>query len=81
MERMNLRSNGYEMEVEMIWEVVRLKRSMAWVPIHTIYFTDRQSGFRPIVDTLLFLRMVWVIWRERVYRDRQEQKSPERRKT
>jgi glycosyltransferase involved in cell wall biosynthesis len=69
-ERMSLRSNGYEMEVEMIWEAVRLKMPIAWVPIHTIYFPDRQSGFRPIIDTLLFLRMVWRIWRQRISQDR-----------
>jgi glycosyltransferase involved in cell wall biosynthesis len=70
LERLSLRSNGYEMEVEMIWEAVRLKVPIAWVPIHTIYFPDRQSGFRPIIDTLLFLRMVWRIWRQRVSQDR-----------
>ena len=70
LERMSLKSNGYEMEVEMIWEAVRLGMPIAWVPIRTIYFPDRQSGFRPIIDTLRFLRMVWSIWRQRVYRDR-----------
>lgn len=80
LERMNLKSNGYEMEVEMIWEAVRLKMPIDWVPIHTIYFPDRQSGFRPIIDTLLFLRMVWIIWRERVNKDRQAQTSPGIRK-
>ncbi len=70
LESMSLRSNGYEMEVEMIWEAVRLGMPIAWVPIHTIYFPDRQSGFRPIVDTMRFLRMVWSIWRHRVFRDR-----------
>ncbi len=70
LERMSLRSNGYEMEVEMIWEAIRLEIPIAWVPIRTIYFPDRQSGFRPVVDTLRFLRMVWSIWRRRVFRDR-----------
>jgi glycosyltransferase involved in cell wall biosynthesis len=73
LERMNLRSNGYEMEVEMIWEIVRLKMSIIWVPIRTIYFSDRQSGFRPIIDTLRFFRMVWIIRRERMNRDLQVQ--------
>jgi hypothetical protein len=70
LESVSLRSDGYEMEVEMIWEAVRLGIPIAWVPIRTIYFPDRQSGFRPIIDTLRFLRMVWSIWRQRVYRDR-----------
>lgn len=69
LESMSLRSNGYEMEVEMIWEAVRLGMPIAWVPIRTIYFPDRQSGFRPIVDSLRFLRMVWFIWRQRVCQD------------
>jgi glycosyltransferase involved in cell wall biosynthesis len=69
LERMNLRSNGYEMEVEMIWEAIRLRMPIAWIPIRTIYFPDRQSGFRPFVDTLRFLGMVWSIWRQRVNRD------------
>ncbi len=80
LERMSLRSNGYEMEVEMIWEVIRLRMPIAWVPIRTIYFPDRQSGFRPVADTLLFLRMVWYIWRERICQDRQVQASLEIRK-
>ncbi len=80
LERMRLSSNGYEMEVEMIWEVVRLGMTIAWVPIRTIYFPDRKSGFRPIIDTLLFLRMVWYIRRERVCQDRRVQTSLEIRK-
>jgi glycosyltransferase involved in cell wall biosynthesis len=70
LERMDLRSDGYEMEVEMIWEAVRLEMPIAWVPIRTLYFPDRQSGFHPIMDTLRFLRMVWSIRRQRVDRDR-----------
>ncbi len=70
MESMNLTSDGYEMEVEMIWEAVRLGMPIAWVPIRTIYFPDRQSGFRPIRDTLRFLGMVWHIRRRRLERSR-----------
>ncbi len=64
--RMRLKGNGYEMEVEMIWEVVRMDMSLGWIPIRTIYFPDRKSGFRPVIDTLFFLRMVWNIWRDRM---------------
>jgi len=71
LERMSLRSDGYEMEVEMIWEAVRLGMPIRWVPIRTIYFSDRQAGFRPFIDTLRFLRMVWAIWRQRVYQNRE----------
>lgn len=66
MESMNLVSDGYEMEVEMIWEAVRLGMPITWVPIRTIYFPERQSGFRPVRDTLRFLRMVWRIRRSRL---------------
>jgi glycosyltransferase involved in cell wall biosynthesis len=75
LDSMNLKSDGYEMEVEMIWEAVRLGMPIAWVPIRTIYFPDRQSGFRPFSDTLLFLRMVWRIWRERVCLNRHMETS------
>jgi glycosyltransferase involved in cell wall biosynthesis len=80
LKRMRLGSNGYEMEVEMIWEAIRLRMPIAWVPIRTIYFPERKSGFRPIIDTLLFLRMVWYIWRERACQNRQVQTSLEIRK-
>ena len=30
---MSLRSDGYEMEVEMIWEAVRLGMPIEWVPV------------------------------------------------
>lgn len=68
LERMNLRSTGYEMEVEMIWEAIRLDIRIAWVPIRTIYFKERKSGFRPLADTMRFLRMVLRIRRERLHR-------------
>lgn len=66
LESMRLSSDGYEMEVEMIWEAVRLRKAISWVPIQTIYFPDRKSGFRPLMDTLLFLKMVFRIWRGRL---------------
>jgi len=69
LERMRPRSTGYEMEVEMIWEAVRLGLTIAWVPIRTIYFQERKSGFRPFRDTLLFLRMVHRIRGERRIQD------------
>jgi len=64
-ERLRLRSKGYEAEVEMIWEAVRLGVRIGWVPIRTIYYKERKSGFDPVRDTLRFLGMVWRIWRER----------------
>ena len=70
LENVQLGSTGYEMEVEMIWEAVRLRIPIVWIPIRTLYFPDRKSGFRRIHDTLRFLRMVWHIWRERVHQER-----------
>jgi len=70
LERMKLRSNGYEMEVEMIGEAVRLRVPIVWVPIRTLYFSERKSGFRAFRDTLRFLHMVWHVWRERVHQER-----------
>ena len=49
--------------------LIFLGMPIAWVPIRTIYFPDRQSGFRPVSDTLLFLRMVWRIRQERARHD------------
>ena len=80
LERMSLRSDGYEMEVEMIWEAVRLRMPITWVPIRTIYFPDRQSGFHALRDTLRFLRMVWHIRQERVRQDRHLSASTQIRK-
>jgi len=70
LERADLKSTGYEMEVEMIWEAIRLGMPVAWVPIRTIYFPDRKSGFRPVRDSLLFLKMVLRIRRERLRQER-----------
>jgi glycosyltransferase involved in cell wall biosynthesis len=64
-EKMRLRATGYEMEVEMIWEAVRLRLPIGWVPIQTIYLPGRKSGFHPLKDTFRFLRMTWQIWRAR----------------
>lgn len=65
MEGLQLTSSGYEAEVEMIWEAVRLGMVVTWVPIRTIYYKERKSGFHPLKDTARFLAMVWRIWRRR----------------
>lgn len=61
---LQLSSVGFEMEVEMIAEAIRLGMPIAWVPIRTIYGIDKRSYFHPISDTWRFLRLVWRIWRE-----------------
>lgn len=64
-EAMHVTSTGFDMEVEMIWEAMRLGMPIAWVPIRTIYLPGRKSGFHPGRDTARFLRMVWRIWQRR----------------
>jgi len=65
LEQLHLTSTGFEMEVEMIAEAVRLGFPITWVPIRTIYGIDKPSYFHPLKDTLRFLRMIWKIWRRR----------------
>ncbi|HEY74628.1 MAG TPA: glycosyltransferase family 2 protein [Thermoflexia bacterium] len=65
LERMRLTSTGFEMEVEMIAEAVRLGLPIAWVPIRTIYGIGKPSNFHPLWDSARFLQMVWRIWRDR----------------
>jgi len=65
LERMRLTSTGFEMEVEMIAEAVRLGLPVAWVPIRTIYDIGKPSNFHPLWDSMRFLQMVWRIWRDR----------------
>jgi len=78
LERMDLESRGFEMEVEMIWEAIRLGMPIAWVPIRTIYYSERKSGFHPVKDTARFVRMVWHIWRERRRWERARRSAPDR---
>lgn len=65
LEQMQMTSTGFEMEVEVIAEAVRLGLPIAWVPIRTIYGIGKPSYFHPVKDTLRFLRMVWHTWRRR----------------
>lgn len=65
LEAFRLTSTGFEMEVEMIAEAIRLGFPIGWVPIRTIYGIGKRSYFHPVKDTLRFLRMVWWIGRRR----------------
>jgi glycosyltransferase involved in cell wall biosynthesis len=65
LEQMRLTSTGFEMEVEIIAEAVRLGLPIGWVPIRTIYGIGKPSYFHPVKDTVRFLRMVWRTWRRR----------------
>lgn len=66
LESFRLTSDGFEMEVEMIAEAIRLGLPIGWVPISTIYGIPKRSYFRPVKDTLRFLRMVWWIGKRRL---------------
>ncbi len=72
LESMQPSVDGYEMEVEMIGEAVRLGTPIVWVPIRTIYPDRRKAGFRPLLDTLRFVRMVGLLWRRRRLWERAE---------
>lgn len=58
-------STRFEAEVEILLRAQIAGFKIAWVPIKTIY-NDKKSHFRPVADSVLFLKMVWRIWRARV---------------
>lgn len=58
-------STRFEAEVEILLRAQIAGFKIAWVPIKTIY-NDKKSHFKPISDSVLFLKMVWRIWRARV---------------
>lgn len=65
LESLQLTSDRFEMEVEMIAEALRLGLTIGWIPIRTIYGINKRSYFHPVKDTLRFLRMVWWIRKQR----------------
>lgn len=58
-------STRFEAEVEILLRAQIAGFKIAWVPIKTIY-NDKKSHFKPVSDSVLFLKMVWRIWRARV---------------
>jgi len=58
METMQFTSTGFEFEVEMIVQAVIADLRLAWVPIRTIY-AGESSHYRPIADSLEFLKLAW----------------------
>ncbi len=65
MARVRPSSTRFEAEVELLLRTQMAGFRLAWVPIKTIY-NDKKSHFRPIHDSVLFLKMVWRIWRARM---------------
>lgn len=59
METLRFTSSGFEFEVEMIVQAVIAGLRLAWVPIRTIYIPERRSHFRPIADSVEFLKVIW----------------------
>jgi glycosyltransferase involved in cell wall biosynthesis len=57
-------SARFEAEVEILLRAQLAGFRVGWVPIKTIY-GDEVSHFNPVRDTVLFLKMVWRIWRAR----------------
>jgi len=58
-------SSRFEAEVEILLRAQLAGFRVGWVPIKTIY-NDKKSHFRPVDDSVLFLKMVWRIWRARL---------------
>ena len=63
LERLDLTTTGFELEVEVIIQAVCQGIRIGWVDVRTIYDTGKASYFHPVKDTARFLRMVWHAWR------------------
>lgn len=65
LEALDLRTTGFELEVEVIIQAVCRDMRIGWVEIRTIYGVDKKSYFHPVKDSARFLTMVWHAWRQR----------------
>jgi len=65
LERLDLTTTGFELEVEVIIQAVCKSVRIGWVDIRTIYGTGKVSYFHPLKDSARFLGMVWHAWRQR----------------
>ena len=68
LERLDLTTTGFELEVEVIVQAVCQGMRIGWVEIRTIYGVGEVSYFHPVRDSARFLGMVWQAWRRRVKR-------------
>lgn len=59
LETVDLKTRGFELEVEVIVEAVAAGLTLAWVDVQTIYGTGKASYFNPILDSARFLSTVW----------------------
>jgi len=65
MEKVRPSSSRFEAEVEILLRAQMAGFRLGWVPIKTIY-NDKKSHFRPVHDSVLFMKMVWRIRRARM---------------
>ena len=65
LESLDLKTAGFELEVEVVMQTVCLGMAIGWVPIRTIYGTGKVSYFHPLYDTIGFLKMVWYAYQYR----------------
>ncbi len=68
LERLDLTTTGFDLEVEVIIQAVCMGMRIGWVDIRTIYGVGEVSYFHPVKDSARFMRMVWYAWRQRVSR-------------
>ncbi len=66
LERLDLTSTGFELEVEVVVQAVCQGIRIGWVDVRTIYDTGKVSYFHPLKDTARFLGMVWRARRQRI---------------
>jgi glycosyltransferase involved in cell wall biosynthesis len=52
-------AEGFEFEVEVIFQAVVKGLRIGWIPIRTIYGIDKVSYFHPFHDSIKFLTTVW----------------------
>jgi glycosyltransferase involved in cell wall biosynthesis len=65
LEALDLKSSGFELEVEVIIQAVCKGYKIGWVAIRTIYGTGKVSYFHPWHDSIGFMRMVLHAYRYR----------------
>jgi glycosyltransferase involved in cell wall biosynthesis len=66
LEALDLKTGGFELEVEVIIQTVCKGMRICWVDIRTIYGINKVSYFHPIHDSLRFIGMIWHAYRYRV---------------
>ena len=65
LEKLDLMSTGFDLEVEVIVQAVCQGVRIGWVDVRTIYGVGEVSYFHPVRDSARFGRMLWYAWRQR----------------